>query len=191
MVKDITTNDNTNITESLIEKITKAQNFVRVELETQLQVAERVFSKNRGRIVEEIEGWAERYKKRGTFSWVAHPKIEVTDMKVKSTGNPSYKYVLLDWGLGMEKKVMKFKILQDRNNWVSIGVAHKNIVESKNFEFSYSTVGHGAYMVGSNGNSWSNTRPEVNNTIKSFKFTKGDTILVIYDPQNKKLRFKK
>jgi hypothetical protein len=103
-------------------------------------------------------------------------------MRVKSLGNAGYKYVLLDWTLANEKKVMKFKILQDKNNWVSIGIAHKNIVESKNFEFSYSNIGHGAYMVGSNGNSCSNTRADANNTIKSFKFSKGDSVIVVYDP---------
>lgn len=45
-------------------------------------------------------------------------------------------------------------------------MCHKNIVVSKNYGFNFSAIGHGAYMISSNGGSWSNIKAEQNNSIK-------------------------
>ena len=45
-------------------------------------------------------------------------------------------------------------------------MCHKNIVGLKNYGFNFSAIGHGAYMVSSNGGSWSNIKTDQNNTIK-------------------------
>ena len=74
---------------------------------------------------------------------------------------------------------------------MGIGFCDKNIVQSKNYAFKFGSIGHGAYMVSSNGGSWSNHKPEQNNTIKGIKFSKGDTIHAEIDGQNSVLKFKK
>ena len=60
-------------------------------------------------------------------------------------------------------------------------MCHKNIVSGKNFGFNFGGVGHGGYLVSANGGSWSNIKAEFNNTIKSFKFGKGDVVRVSVD----------
>ena len=61
-----------------------------------------------------------------------------------------------------------------------------------NFEFKeYDRLGHGAYMISSNGGSWSNSDREFNNVPKSFKYTKGDVIICDYNPEKSSLIFKK
>lgn len=70
-------------------------------------------------------------------------------------------------------------------------MCHKNHVKSKNFGFNFGGVGHGGYMVSANGGSWSNIKAEFNNTIKSFKFVKGDIIVVTVNFDTNKISFKK
>jgi hypothetical protein len=55
-------------------------------------------------------------------------------------------------------------------NWLAVGVCHKNVVQAKNFSFSFNVLGHGAYMISSNGGSWSDTKSEANNSVKVFIF---------------------
>lgn len=86
---------------------------------------------------------------------------------------------------------MAFNVTQLSQNWLGVGLAHKTIAHNKTFNFSYASIGHGCYMTGSNGLVWSNTRSDLNNTVKSFNYVKNDTILVIYDPATKKATFKK
>ena len=45
-------------------------------------------------------------------------------------------------------------------------MCHKNLVAAKAYGFNFSSVGHGAYMVSSNGGSWNSIKAEQNNTIK-------------------------
>lgn len=37
-------------------------------------------------------------------------------------------------------------------------------------------------MISSNGGTWSPIKSEANNVVKAFKFAKGDTITIDYDP---------
>lgn len=63
-----------------------------------------------------------------------------------------------------------FKIRECHSNWVAVGMCHKNIVVGKNYGFNFSSLGHGAYMVSSNGGSWSNISNDYNNKVKVQKF---------------------
>lgn len=45
---------------------------------------------------------------------------------------------------------MAFKINENSSNWMAVGVCYKNISQSNNFQFNYSNLGHGGYMVSSN-----------------------------------------
>ncbi len=55
-------------------------------------------------------------------------------------------------------KTYGFKIRESSSNWLAVGMCHKGIVSSKNFGFNFSAIGHGGYMVSSNGGSWSHTK---------------------------------
>jgi len=46
-------------------------------------------------------------------------------------------------------------------------------------------------MISSNGGTWSNTDSTANNTVKAFKFVKGDIIVCEYNPAEKMLTFTK
>lgn len=70
-------------------------------------------------------------------------------------------------------------------------MCHKKIVTSKNFGFNFGGVGHGGYLVSANGGSWSNIKAEFNNSIKSFKFVKGDIITVTVNLETNKIGFSK
>lgn len=58
---------------------------------------------------------------------------------------------------------------------------------SQNIRF-YET-GHGLYLIGSNGNSFSHSNKDYNWVDKCFKFDVGDEIRCEYDPIDMKLRF--
>ena len=83
------------------------------------------------------------------------------------------------------------KIIHDTNNWVGVGICHKTKVDSKEYQFNSHAIGHGCYMIISNGTVWSSIQSDINGCVKSFKFVKGDIIQVEYDPIAKKVRFKK
>lgn len=57
----------------------------------------------------------------------------------------------MDWKLGKSIKNLRYKILQDSNSFIFIGLCHRKVVKAKNFTFSYSGIGHGVYMISSNG----------------------------------------
>lgn len=98
-----------------------------------------------------------------------HPDIQiVSDMVVKSSNSSGYKFAVMQPPLedGQPIKEMAFRIKESHSNWVAVGMCHKNIVKSKNYGFNFSSIGHGAYMVSANGGSWSNIKPEQNNSIK-------------------------
>ena len=40
-------------------------------------------------------------------------------------------------------------------SWIGVGVCHKDKIVSENFNFNYSNIGHGSYLISSNGYSWS------------------------------------
>lgn len=59
-----------------------------------------------------------------------------------------------------------YKIKENTSNWMAFGVCHKDIICSKNYSFLFNSIGHGAYMISSNGGSWSHIKPEFNNIVK-------------------------
>lgn len=60
---------------------------------------------------------------------------------------------------GANIKKMAFKIKESSSNWVAVGMCHPKVVASKNYGFNFSSIGHGAYMVSTNGGIWSHTKP--------------------------------
>ena len=59
------------------------------------------------------------------------------------------------------------------------------------FNFNYSSLGHGAYMISCNGGSWSSIDSENNNVVTAFHFYKHDTVVVEFDPVHMVVKFTK
>lgn len=84
---------------------------------------------------------------------------------------------------------MKFRVLKNPGNWITVGVCHRKIVESRNFLFRYHTIGHGVYGISSNGGSWSHYRPDFNNRLCGVAFKENETVTVMYDSASNRVRF--
>ena len=85
------------------------------------------------------------------------------------------------WGI----KVKKFV------GWVGVGICLKNSISAANYHFNYTNIGHGSYLISTNGYSWSHSVKEFNSAFKTFQFTVNDIIYIEYDPKEGKLRFQK
>lgn len=42
-------------------------------------------------------------------------------------------------------------------NWIGFGVCLKNTLDKKGYKFDYNDLGHGSYMISSNGYAWSHS----------------------------------
>jgi hypothetical protein len=67
---------------------------------------------------------------------------------------------------GNDIKAFKFKIKKSSSNWIAVGMCHSNIVKSKKFSLDYSQIGHGCYLISSNGGTWSTLNEDLNNKVK-------------------------
>jgi len=85
------------------------------------------------------------------------------------------------WGI----KVKKFV------GWVGLGICLKNMIKGANYHFNYTNIGHGSYLISSNGYSWSHSTKDFNSAFKTFQFTVNDIVYIEYDPKDNKLRFRK
>jgi hypothetical protein len=62
------------------------------------------------------------------------------------------------------KKSFAFKIIEANNyNGIAVGVCEKNIIVSNNYEFDYSKIGHGSYMISSSGKCYDSLDSNLNN----------------------------
>lgn len=100
-----------------------------------------------------------------------------------------YPKVLLQQDIGIKTqwgiKVKKFV------GWVGVGICLKKKISTANYHFNYTNIGHGSYLISTNGYTWSHSVKEFNSAFKCFQFTINDTVYIEYDPQNLKLRFRK
>ena len=90
-----------------------------------------------------------------------HQDIKLLDDRaVKSVKNSGYKFAIMEPGMeqGRSRRQFAFRIRESFSNWLAVGVCHKKLVQGKNFGFVFGSVGHGAYMISSNGGSWSHSR---------------------------------
>ena len=51
------------------------------------------------------------------------------------------------WGV----KIKKF------GGWIGVGISLRNLIKTANFNFNYTTLGHGSYLISTNGYSWSHS----------------------------------
>lgn len=75
--------------------------------------------------------------------------------------------------------------------WVGVGMCLKNSIKTANYHFNYTNIGHGSYLISTNGYTWSHSVKEFNSAFKTFQFTVNDTVFIEYDPIALKLRFRK
>jgi len=75
--------------------------------------------------------------------------------------------------------------------WVGVGICLKNCIKNANYHFNYTNIGHGSYLISTNGYTWSHSVKEFNSALKTFPFTTNDTVYIEFDPINCKLRFRK
>ena len=85
------------------------------------------------------------------------------------------------WGI----KVKKFV------GWAGVGICLKNSIKAANYHFNYTNIGHGSYLISTNGYSWSHSVKDFNSAFKTFQFTVNDTVYIEYDAKDGKLRFRK
>lgn len=77
----------------------------------------------------------------------------VSEKVIKSSEGYNYHFGLLEPSLeekGKKGCTLAFKINENTSNWLAVGVCYKNIVQANNYQFNYSNLGHGAYLVSSN-----------------------------------------
>jgi hypothetical protein len=72
-----------------------------------------------------------------------------------------------------------------------VGICHKDVIKKANFKFNYTSTGHGSYLISTNGYTWSHLKKEFNSAYKCFQFNVGDIVYMQFDPNAKKIKFKK
>ena len=83
-----------------------------------------------------------------------HTGIKVmSENTIKSTEGYSYRFALMEPSLssnGNKPVKVSFKVKENHSNWLAVGICYKNAVAESNYNFNYSTLGHGAYLVSCN-----------------------------------------
>jgi hypothetical protein len=77
----------------------------------------------------------------------------VSDKIIKSSEAYNYHFGLLEPSVDKSPSgcTVAFKINQNSSNWLGVGMVYKKIAEQNSYQFNYSSLGHGAYMVSCNG----------------------------------------
>ncbi|CAD8157539.1 unnamed protein product [Paramecium pentaurelia] len=124
-----------------------------------------------------------------------HPQVEIIEQKIVKASNSTHGYKFAVMNPSLDKNqvtVFGFKLNNvHTSNWLAVGACHLSIVQSKQFGFAFQSLGHGGYLVSSNGGAWSSTTANQNNVVKCFKFGKGDVVVCTYDPKNEIMIFTK
>lgn len=99
---------------------------------------------------------------------------------------------------GIKSIEVAFKIKENVSSWLAVGLCHKSTVQTNNFQFNYSSLGHGGYLASCNGGkwwfiigSWSSIDANKNNVVTSFNYTKNDIIVVSYNADENNVIFTK
>jgi len=98
-----------------------------------------------------------------------HPDVKLmNETWIRSTSGSKYKFAIMEPGLEHGKPIKKlyFKIKVNTSDWIAVGMCHKKIIQAKNYDFTFSNTGHGAYMISSNAGTWSNINGTFNNVVK-------------------------
>jgi hypothetical protein len=110
-----------------------------------------------------------------------------------ATESSGQRFILMEQGLNdgtMRKKNWGIRI-KKFGGWVGIGISLQALIKTANYHFNYTVIGHGSYLISSNGYSWSHSVKEFNSAFKCFSFVVNDIVYIEYDPVALKLRFRK
>ena len=141
-------------------------------------------------VINELDLW----KKSSSYYFSEVYKQEDVELLSKtivtSNSSDSYKFAVMEPSIESSTiKEFKFKMKDLVSTWVGVGMCHRNIVASNDYRFNYSSPGHGAYLVSSNGGVWSNTRGEHNNKVSTYNIYSDDVIHVKVDMSSKTITF--
>ncbi len=65
------------------------------------------------------------------------------------------------------------------SGWIGLGVCIKDKIVGAGYKFTYENLGHGSYLISSNGYTWSSSKQANNSAyVGSFNFTTNDYIVV-------------
>ena len=104
----------------------------------------------------------------------------VDNLTVKSEIKNGFKYALMNPSVENRGKIvhLTFRVKNNPNNWLAVGLCHKKTVEAKKYVFGNGS-GHGGYLITSNGLSWHTSDQMMNNRNFSFPFGVGDEVTCI------------
>ena len=77
------------------------------------------------------------------------------------------------------------------SSWMGVGICLKKPIVNGNYQFTYSMIGHGSYLLSSNGYTWSHSEKTENSVNKGFSFCANDIIEMTFDYQSLRLTFTK
>ena len=84
-----------------------------------------------------------------------HPSLTIINPTQIKSGSSGYKFGVLSPSLENYKSPkVKFGFRMKEvhtSNWIAVGMCHLKTIENKQFNFGFNNIGHGAYMISSNG----------------------------------------
>lgn len=105
----------------------------------------------------------------------------------KQTKTGQGRFVFTNMQIISPNQKIFFKIKQLKN-WIGLGVGIREKLKFLNFRFECkidlildNNLGHGSYLISSNGYSWSHTEQANNIAVVAFKFKEGDIVQIEYE----------
>jgi len=87
-------------------------------------------------------------------------KINIIGTVSEQTGMESsgQRFILMDKDLNktFKKKTWGIKI-KKFGGWIGVGISLKSQIVNANYNFHYTVLGHGSYLISTNGYSWSHS----------------------------------
>lgn len=86
-------------------------------------------------------------------------KLKITDNIIEQTNMESsgQRFALADLALPINSKVCWGIKVKKFFGWVGIGICLRNIIKTANYHFNHTNIGHGSYLISSNGYCWSHS----------------------------------
>ncbi len=108
------------------------------------------------------------------------------------TSSRAFAFGESDFERGTTIKTFHFEIIKLNGSWIGVGAGIQKTIVEKQPTWDCTNLGHGSYMIGSNGWTGSSTDASINHIYdNTFKFETGDIIQVTYNRDSKTLKFVK
>ncbi|CAD8105726.1 unnamed protein product [Paramecium sonneborni] len=192
-----------------LQEITKVikENFSQEEVQSWYKSQQKVFfdeqvEENKTPIDEkqnvkekEIRSYFQEFYSAGFVSNFCGTDIEIINKhsvkNIKLDANGHKQYAVMNYGLSKEFiSTFRFKIQNHPKDLIFIGVCNLDVVKSNSFKFNdQNQIGHGGYLVCSNGYYLVNSDKQNNNKSSSCTFQTNDIIQCTYNPKIQKIKF--